>query len=65
MKFGASSVDLDVVLWILVDQKPAFIAQVKEVVYETLNKNNIEIPFPQQDVYLHTMTPDSDKTGIK
>ena len=63
--FGASSVDLDVVLWILVDQKPAFIAQVKEVVYETLNKNNIEIPFPQQDVYLHTMTPDSDKTGIK
>jgi small-conductance mechanosensitive channel len=63
--FGDSSVDLNVVMWILVDQKAAFIAKVKEVIYDTLNKNNIEIPFPQQDVYLHTMSPDSDKIGTK
>ena len=63
--FGDSSVDLHVVLWILVDQKATFIAKVKEVIYDTLNKNNIEIPFPQQDVYVHTITPDSDKSGIK
>ena len=63
--FGDSSVDLNVVLWILVDQKAVFIAKVKEVIYETLNKNNIEIPFPQRDVYLHTMTPDSDKIDTK
>ena len=61
--FGESSVDLNVVMWILVDKKAMFIAQVKEVIYETLNKNNIEIPFPQQDVYLHTMSSDSDKKG--
>ena len=48
-------------MWILVDQKPTFMAQVKETIYDTLNKNNIEIPFPQHDVYLHTIANDSDK----
>lgn len=59
--FGESSVNLIVALWILVDKKPTFIAQVKETIYDTLNKNHIEIPFPQQDVYLHTIANDSDK----
>ncbi len=59
--FGDSSVNLIVAMWILVDQKPTFMAQVKETIYDTLNKNNIEIPFPQHDVYLHTIANDSDK----
>ena len=50
--FGDSSVDLFVVCWVLVEEKAAFIAKVKEVIYNTLNKNKIEIPFPQQDVYV-------------
>lgn len=59
--FGESSINLIVAMWILVDKKPTFIAQVKETIYNTLNKNHIEIPFPQQDVYVHTIANDSDK----
>lgn len=50
--FGESSVDLFVVCWVLVEEKAAFIAKVKELIYITLNKNNIEIPFPQRDIYI-------------
>lgn len=50
--FGDSSVDLFVVCWVLVEEKAAFVAKVKEVIYNTLNKNKIEIPFPQQDIYV-------------
>ena len=58
--FGDSSVDLFVTCWILVEEKAVVIAQIKEVIYNTLNKNNIEIPFPQQDIYIRrveTSTP--------
>ncbi len=50
--FGDSSVDLFVICWVLVEEKPNIVARIKEVVYNTLNANNIEIPFPQQDVYV-------------
>lgn len=53
--FGASSVDLFFVAWILVDQKITFTCLVKEKIYEVLNKNNIEIPFPQQDIYIRSI----------
>ena len=51
--FGESSVDLKVCVWMLVEQKLAITARVKEVIYNTLNKNNIEIPFPQRDLHIH------------
>ena len=50
--FGDSSVDLFVTCWILVEEKAVVMAQIKEVIYNALNKNNIEIPFPQQDIYI-------------
>ena len=50
--FGDSSVDLFVICWVLVEEKAAFVAKVKEVIYNTLNKNKVEIPFPQQDIYV-------------
>ena len=53
--FGDSSVDLFVLCWVLVEEKAALVAKVKEVIYNTLNKNHIEIPFPQQDVYVRHM----------
>jgi len=65
--FGDSSVDLFVVCWALVEEKAGLIARVKEVIYNTLNKNHIEIPFPQQDVYIrhmempNTQFPESDQ----
>jgi len=50
--FGDSSVDLKVCIWMLVEEKIELTGRIKEVIYETLNKNNIEIPFPQRDVHI-------------
>lgn len=54
--FGASSVDLLLVVWVLVDQRIAFTALAKEKIYQVLNENHIEIPFPQQDIYIRSIT---------
>ena len=53
--FGASSVDLKITFWVLVDKKSVFMAKVRETVYQTLNAKGIEIPFPQQDIYIREM----------
>ena len=50
--FGDSSVDLSVVVWVPVTQKVAMLSRVREIVYNTFNANNIEIPFPQQDLHI-------------
>jgi len=50
--FGESSVDLKVGVWMLVEEKFTLTSRIKEVIYNTLNKNGIEIPFPQRDVHL-------------
>lgn len=58
--FGDSSVDLFVVFWVLVEEKASFIARVKELIYNTLNSNGIEIPYPQRDIYVrHVEMPES------
>ena len=54
--FGDNSVDLSVLFWVLVQEKIGFVAQVKEVVYNTLNEHQIEIPFPQRDIYIRKVT---------
>ncbi len=53
--FGDNSVDLLLVVWVLVDQKIAFTGQAKEKIYNVLNEHNIEIPFPQRDVYIRSI----------
>lgn len=50
--FGESSVDLKVGVWMLVEEKFGLTARIKEVIYNTLNKNGIDIPFPQRDVHI-------------
>mgnify|MGYP002624292484 CR=1 FL=1 len=50
--FGESSVDLKVFVWMLVEQRYALTARVKEIIYNTLNDNHIEIPFPQRDLHV-------------
>ena len=50
--FGSSSIDLKVCVWMLVEEKLALTSRIKEIIYNTLNKNGIEIPFPQQDVHI-------------
>ena len=53
--FGDNSVDLRVAFWVLVEEKIAFVYKVKEIIYNTLQQHNIEIPFPQRDVYIRQM----------
>lgn len=55
--FGDNSVNLFVTYWVLVEEKFAMTGRVKEAVYNTLNANNIEIPYPQRDVHLYNMQP--------
>ena len=50
--FGESSVDLAIKQFVLVSEKVAYIARAKEIIYNTLNENGIEIPFPQMDVHM-------------
>ena len=48
--FGDSSVDLYVALWMLVEERTMLLGRVKEIIYQTLTANGIEIPFPQREV---------------
>ena len=53
--FGDSSVDLLVLLFTTVDTYGSFPAAAREAIYNAFNENGIEIPFPQQDVYIKEM----------
>jgi len=50
--FGDSSVDLLVKQFVLVEHRAAYIAKANEAIYNALNENGIEIPFPQCDVHM-------------
>lgn len=53
--FGDNSVNLIVAVWTLVVEKIVLMGQIKEAIYNTLNDNHIEIPFPQRDLYIKTL----------
>ena len=60
-KFGDSSVDLIVFLYTTVDTHYTFPARAKELIYNALNENGIEIPFPQTDIYVKSLPEKQDK----
>lgn len=47
-----SSVNIAVKMYSLVPERSSYMALVKELIYETLNANGIEIPFPQRDIHI-------------
>ena len=53
--FGDSSINLKVSQFTTVETHFSYAAQAKEIIYNTLAANGIEIPFPQQDVYIKQM----------
>ncbi len=53
--FGDSSVNLQVVQFVTVEEKMAYASRAKEAVYNALNHHGIEIPFPQRDLYIKSM----------
>ena len=60
--FGDNSVNLSVYQYITVEEHYTFPARAKERIYNALNKNGIEIPFPQRDLYIKSMP--EGKAGV-
>lgn len=55
--FGDSSIDIALKQYVLVEERYGYIARAQELIYNTLNENGIEIPFPQRDVYIKSIAP--------
>lgn len=51
-KFGADSIDFKVLVWVPVMTRTYADGEIKEAIYNCLNENNIEIPFPQRDIHI-------------
>jgi small-conductance mechanosensitive channel len=47
-----SGINLKMFVWAEAPKKSYVISDVLSCIYDTLNKNGIEIPFPQQDVHI-------------
>ncbi len=51
-EFGDSSVNLKLLVWVPVLTQYTNDGEILECVYNTLNRNGIEIPFPQRDLHI-------------
>ena len=51
-ELGDSALVLKVIVWVNVFTQYVDDGEILECIYDTLNKNNIEIPFPQQDLHI-------------
>ena len=51
-EFGDSSVNFQLLCWVDVVKQIYVVSDIMECIYDTLNKNNIEIPFPQRDIHV-------------
>lgn len=47
---GDSSVDMKLVVWVEAIKRAFVISELTKCIYNTLNENGIEIPFPQRDI---------------
>ena len=65
MEFGDNSILIKVYQQVLVTERYKYIAAANEVIYNTLNANNITIPFPQHDVYIKEIKNEEDETNEK
>ena len=51
-EMGDSSVNLKMFVWAEAPKKSYVVSDVMKTIYDTLNANGIEIPFPQRDVHI-------------
>lgn len=63
--FGASSLDFEVLIWILEpEEKLPMLDAINSAIYVALNRANIEIPFPQRDVRVYASATGDDATEM-
>ncbi len=59
---GDSSLDFVLHVWVArFEQAPALQSAVRRAVYRVLRENGIEIPFPQRDLNLRTVSPEASR----
>lgn len=54
-EFGDNSINFKFVCWVDVTKQVVTESMIMECIYNTLNENNIEMPFPKRDVYIKEM----------
>ena len=52
LDFGDSSINLKLLCWVDVLKQAYTEGDIRNCIYDTLNRNNIEMPFPKRDVYV-------------
>ena len=60
-EFGDSSINLKILVWVPVLTQYVSDGEIMECVYNTLNINNVEIPFPQRDITFRQATSEEEK----
>ncbi len=55
-EFGDSSINFQILCWVDAVKQIYAVSDIIECVYDTLNEHHIEIPFPQRDVYIKTVS---------
>ena len=64
-EFGDNSILLKVYQYVLVTERYKYNAAANEIIYNTLNENGIEIPFPQRDIYIKQIKQNRDKEELE
>lgn len=59
-EFGDSAIIIKVYQQVLVEERYIYAALANETIYKALSANNIEIPFPQRDVYIKQFSSKED-----
>lgn len=54
-EFGDNSINFKFVCWVDVTKQVVAESMITECIYNTLNENDIEMPFPKRDVYIKEM----------
>ncbi|MDM8526667.1 mechanosensitive ion channel [Anaerolineales bacterium HSG24] len=61
LDFGSSSLDFELLVWTdKADEIPFFASELRHHIWDALAEQNIEIPFPQQDLHVRTVPVKSE-----
>ena len=59
-EFSDSSVDIAVKQYVIASERIPYTDKAREIIYNALNENGIQIPFPQRDIHIITERQDSE-----